>query len=68
MSDEKDINRDAGSLADQYVTGTEETGDFITDKEPTADTPADGSSNAGINATHANRVDDDPAAHEDVTG
>lgn len=47
-----------GSSTDQHVTGTEETGTFITDEAPTADTPADGSSNAGINAAGGNRIGD----------
>lgn len=48
----------AGGSTDQHITGSEETGTFLTDKAPTADTPANGSSNAGINATGANRPDD----------
>ena len=51
---------DYGSSTDQHVTGTEETGDFITDKPPTASTPATGSSNAGINASKGNHPDFDP--------
>jgi hypothetical protein len=47
----------AGPSTDQHVTGSEETGSFITDKAPTADTPAHGSSNAGINEKAANRTD-----------
>ena len=35
----------------------EEPGTFLTDQPPTADTPAEGSSNAGINAVGANRAD-----------
>jgi hypothetical protein len=45
----------AGASADQHVTGAPETGTFQTDKEPSADTPADGSTNSGINRTKANR-------------
>ena len=48
---------DSGSSTDQYITGTGEAGTFITDEPPTATTPADGSSNAGINRTKANRQD-----------
>lgn len=48
--------QDAGSSTDQQITGTRETGEFITDKPPTATTPATGSGNAGINRTGANRV------------
>src|SRR4051812_13233925 len=54
---EQDLIPGAGSHTDQYVTGTQETGTFITDEEPTADTPAHGSSNAGMNAIAANRTD-----------
>jgi hypothetical protein len=68
MSDEQRLSRDAGSATDQHVTGNGETGEFITDRLPTADTPASSGSNAGINATHANRVDDDPGADAEVTG
>jgi hypothetical protein len=54
---EDDIARGAGNNTDQHVTGPEETGTFLTDKAPTADTPAHGSSDAGVNATGANRTD-----------
>jgi hypothetical protein len=50
---EKDVPN-AGASTDQHVSGTAETGTFTTDRAPTADTPADGSTNAGINA---HRVD-----------
>jgi hypothetical protein len=46
--------RAAGSSADQHITGSPETGEFITDRAPTAGTPAHGSSNAGVNERHAN--------------
>jgi uncharacterized membrane protein YkvA (DUF1232 family) len=49
--------RDAGSSTDQHITGTEETGTFLTDQAPTAGTPSHGSSNAGINAVDGNRPD-----------
>jgi hypothetical protein len=45
----------AGSSTDQHVTGADETATFPTDEAPTADTPAHGSSNAGINAAGGNR-------------
>ncbi|WP_250008022.1 hypothetical protein [Actinoplanes sp. M2I2] len=45
----------AGSETDQHVTGGPETGEFTTDTPPSADTPASGSSNAGINELRANR-------------
>lgn len=41
--------KDAGSSTDQHVTGAEETETSPVDTEPGADTPAHGSSNAGIN-------------------
>jgi hypothetical protein len=51
----EDFPAGVGSSTDQHVTGSAEDGAFITDKAPAADTPAHGSSNAGINATGANR-------------
>ena len=45
-----------GSSTDQHVDGLEETGTFVTDEPPGGDVPAHGSSNAGINATGANRT------------
>ena len=53
-----DFPAGVGSSTEQHVTGAEETGTFLTDQPPTADTPADGSSNAGINAVGANRPED----------
>jgi hypothetical protein len=53
-----DATANAGSLADQHITGAAETGTFTTDEAPTADTPAHGSSNVGVNATGANRPAD----------
>jgi len=50
-----DHRTDAGSSTDQHITGQPETGEFPTDKEPVGDTPADGSTNAGVNETKANR-------------
>jgi hypothetical protein len=57
-----DFTPEAGSIADQHVTGTDETGTFTTDEPPTADTPAHGSSNAGVNELDGNRTD--PATDE----
>ncbi|WP_067502970.1 hypothetical protein [Actinoplanes sp. TFC3] len=57
---EPDFTPGAGASTDQQVTGTSETGTFTTDEAPTADTPADGSTNAGINQTRANRPDPEP--------
>ena len=45
----------AGPSTDQHITGSEETGRSIVDEPPTSATPADGSSNKGINDTKANR-------------
>lgn len=56
MSTQRD---DAGASADQHITGGPEEGTFLTDQPPTADTPAAGSSNQGINERRANRVTDD---------
>jgi len=56
--DEEKVVPGAGSGTDQYVSGAAETGTFTTDEAPTADTPADGSTNAGINVTGANRQQD----------
>jgi hypothetical protein len=46
----------SGSSTDQHVSGRDESGDFQSDKPPAADTPAAGSSNAGINRVDANRA------------
>jgi hypothetical protein len=45
----------AGGSTDQHITGSRETGSFLTDEPPTPTTPAHGSSNAGINTRNANR-------------
>ncbi|BCJ48026.1 hypothetical protein GCM10010168_23850 [Actinoplanes ianthinogenes] len=45
----------AGASTDQHISGPQEQGTFTTDEPPTATTPADGSSNAGINRLRANR-------------
>ncbi|GIF13581.1 hypothetical protein [Actinoplanes teichomyceticus] len=62
MSTDRDHVEGAGT--DQHPRGFAERGTFTTDEPPAADTPADGSSNAGINARRANRpgADDDPQA------
>ena len=49
-----DITEVAGGDTDQHITGHDEDGTFQTDLPP-GTTPANGSSNAGINSTHANR-------------
>jgi len=52
MSDER---TNEGAHTDQHITGGPEEGEFTTDQPPSGDTPADGSSNSGINETKANR-------------
>jgi hypothetical protein len=54
-TDADDVATDAGSSTDQHVTGTGETGTFTTDEPPTADTPAHGSGNAGVNEPDGER-------------
>jgi hypothetical protein len=44
-----------GASTEGHITGSDETGTFITDQPPTSETPANGSSNRGINTTGANR-------------
>jgi hypothetical protein len=61
-----DFPASRGSSTEQQVTGAEETGTFITDEPPTADTPVHGSSNAGINAVGANRTER-AVTHDEVT-
>ncbi|GAA0556643.1 hypothetical protein GCM10010172_44490 [Paractinoplanes ferrugineus] len=51
----------AGSETDQHITGSKETGDFLTDQPP-GYTPANGSSNVGINERRANREQPDENA------
>lgn len=53
---DEDVTTVAGGSTDQHVTGADESGTFITDEPPTSATQAHGSSNAGINARHANRA------------
>ena len=50
-----DYPESRGSSTGQHITGAPEPGTFAEDEPPTAGTPADGSSNAGINQTGANR-------------
>jgi hypothetical protein len=52
MSDQRE---DAGSIADEHITGKPEEGTFLTDQAPKGNTPAAGSSNQGINERHGNR-------------
>ena len=52
---EDGVVANAGSSTEQHVTGAEETGSFTEEEEPTGNTPAHGSSNAGINAVGGNR-------------
>jgi hypothetical protein len=61
-------NRDgvSGSSTDQHVDGLEETGTFVTDEPPGGDVPAHGSSNAGINATQANRAEPETEAQDET--
>lgn len=47
------IVANGGSSTDQYLSGAAETGTFLTDQAPAADTPVHGSSNAGINDADA---------------
>ena len=48
----------AGNSTDQHITGAAETGDFVTDEAPTADTPAHGSTTAGLNTDDLDHTDD----------
>jgi hypothetical protein len=50
-----DVTETAGASTDQHITGGGETGRSIVDQPPAATTPAEGSSNKGINDTRANR-------------
>ena len=55
----------SGGSTDQHVTGADEEGTFLTDEPPTSKTPANGSSNRGINKLHANREDvEEDLAHK----
>ncbi|GIM93275.1 hypothetical protein [Paractinoplanes toevensis] len=53
------VMENAGAHGDTFITGSKETGKFQTDEPPTSETPANGSSNAGINKLHGNREKDD---------
>ena len=54
-------NRTAdGGSTDQHITGADEEGTFLTDEPPTSKTPANGSSNQGINELKANRQKPEP--------
>ncbi|MBB4742641.1 hypothetical protein BJY16_006100 [Actinoplanes octamycinicus] len=65
MTDSNDV---AGASTDQHTSGHREQGTFQTDEPPTSATPADGSTNAGINQHHANRPasDTDPEAMPEI--
>ncbi|GAB2576366.1 hypothetical protein Aab01nite_13150 [Paractinoplanes abujensis] len=52
----------AGPSTDQHITGAPETDPFPTDNPPGSATPATGSSNKGVNATRANRGEDEAGA------
>jgi hypothetical protein len=64
-SGQDDATSIAGRKTGQHVSGAAEPGTFVTDDPPTADTPAHGSTNAGINKLGANRPDPDD---DDATG
>jgi hypothetical protein len=51
----RDTTGNMGASTEAHITGSDETGVFITDEPPTSSTPATGSSNVGINTTGANR-------------
>ncbi|MBU2664511.1 hypothetical protein KOI35_13490 [Actinoplanes bogorensis] len=55
----------AGAGSDQWITGAPETDEFPTDAPPTADTPAAGSSNKGINEHRANRNEGDDESEQE---
>jgi hypothetical protein len=50
-----DVSETAGASTDQHITDHDEEGESLVDQPPTSKTPADGSSNKGINTTRANR-------------
>ncbi|WP_250035433.1 hypothetical protein [Paractinoplanes maris] len=56
----------AGSETEQHITGSPETGEFITDAPPSAGTPASGSSNKGINDNRGNLGEGEPDESGDV--
>ena len=49
-----------GASTDQHITGRDEEETFLTDEPPTSRTPANGSSNAGVNKLRANREEPEP--------
>ena len=51
-----EFREDAGSSADQHITGTTEDGSFTTDEQP-GGTPVHGSSNKVFNAADGNDPD-----------
>ena len=57
---------DLGSSTDQLPDDKPETAESPVDTPPTATTPAHGSSNAGINQTRANRVDEPGGSPRDA--
>ncbi|BCY09259.1 hypothetical protein L3i22_043470 [Actinoplanes sp. L3-i22] len=61
MTEPEHVGSADGGSTEQHIQGLEETGTFLTDESP-GSTPANGSSNAGINQTSANRAvsDRDP--------
>ncbi|MFF5290427.1 hypothetical protein [Paractinoplanes globisporus] len=66
-TNEKTVDQEtvAGGSTDQHITGAGEQGTFLTDEPPTSKTPANGSSNRGINKLHANREDvEEDLAHK----
>jgi hypothetical protein len=52
MTDEPTVH---GASTDQHITGNDEEETFLTDQPPTSKTPANGSSNAGVNKSRANQ-------------
>ena len=61
-TNEKTVDEEtvAGGSTDQHITGAGEQGTFLTDEPPTSKTPANGSSNQGINELKANRQEPEP--------
>jgi hypothetical protein len=68
MSD-RDTTSNMGSSTETHITGSDETGTFITDEAPTmTPTAAMGSSNRGINTTGANRQGFAPDSSDSTEG
>jgi hypothetical protein len=63
----KNTTDNMGASTETHITGSEETGTFLTDEPPTTTTPATGSSNLGINTTGANRADFKPDGAASLT-